>query len=132
MRIAKQLSVMLTNQPGRLAFLCGKLSAARVDIKAISVIESTEQAIVRMIVDKTAAARKAVMNADLPHSVTEVLFIEVADKPGTLARIANDLSKATVNIQYIYGSSGPGGREAMLVVGVDDINRAKKVFAVLS
>lgn len=131
MRVAKQLSVMLTNQPGRLAFVCSKLSAARVDIKAISVVESTEQAIVRMLVDKTAAAKKAMMLAGLPHTVSEVLFVEVTDKPGVLARLATDLSKATVNIQYVYGSTGPGGRDAMLVIGVDDINRAKKALAIL-
>ncbi len=125
MQAAKQLSVMLPNKPGQLAALCGKLAAAKVNIKAVAVVETTEQGIVRLVVDKTAAARKVVKKAGLGCVVSDVILVQMVNKPGVLGAVAAKLAKGKVNIQYIYGSVGPGAREAVAVVGVDNLAKAK-------
>jgi len=127
MRVAKQLSVTLPNKPGQLAALCKKLAAAKVNIRAISVVEATEQGIVRVVVDKTAAAKKAAKAAGLTYLTSDVILVEMVNKPGVLAGVAAKLAKAKVNIQYVYGSTGPGARDAIAVVGVDNVSRARKL-----
>ena len=98
MKVAKQLSVMLPNKPGQLAALCRKLAAARVNIRAIAVVETTEQGIARMVVDKTAAALKVVKAAKLGHVVAEVVLVEMMNKPGVLGRICTILGDHRVSI----------------------------------
>lgn len=128
MRVAKQLSVMLPNKPGQLAGLCKKLTAAKVNIRAVSVVETTEQGIVRLVVDKTAAARKLVKAAGLGCVVSDVILVEMVNKPGVLGRVAAKLAKARVNILYVYGTTGPGARDAVGVFAVDNLAKAKKVL----
>jgi len=127
MRVAKQLSVMLPNKPGQLSGLCKKLAAAKVNIRAVSVVETTEQGIVRLVVDKSAAARKVVKAAGLGCVLTDVILVEMVNKPGVLATVAAKLAKAKVNIQYVYGSVGPGARDAVAVFGVENLAKAKKL-----
>jgi len=129
MRVAKQVSVMLPNKPGQLEMLCKKLAAARIDLRAVSVVEGADEAIVRFVADKTAVARQLVKEANFGHVVNDVLLIDMVNRPGTMAKVAAQLTKAGVNIQYVYGSSAPGASEAAIVFGVDDLTKAKKVLA---
>jgi hypothetical protein len=119
---------MLPNKPGQLATLCGRLAKAKVNIKAIAVIETAEQGIVRLVVDKTGIARKVVKDAQYGYVVTDVVLVDMVNKPGVLSQVAKKLAKAKVNIHYVYGSTGPGAQEAAAVLGVDDIEVAKKVL----
>ena len=128
MKVAKQLSVMLPNAPGQLAMLCKKLAAAKVNIKAISVVETSEQGIVRLVVDKTAVARSVVKNAGLGHVETNVILAELANRTGELAKAAAALARAKVNIEYVYGSVAPGARDAAVVFGVADLAKARKLI----
>ncbi len=127
MRVAKQLSVMLPNKPGQLAALCRKLAAAKVNIRAVSVNETTEQGIVRLVVDKPGVAQKLVKDAKLGLVLTEVILVEMVNKPGVLGKVAARLAKAKVNVEYVYGSTGPGARDAVAVFGVDNLSKAKKL-----
>jgi len=127
MRVAKQLSVTLPNKPGQLASLCKKLAAAKVNIRAISVVEATEQGIVRLVADKSSVALGVIEKAGLGCVVSQVVLVEMANKPGVLAKVATKLSKAKINIQYAYGSSGPGAREAIAVLGVEDVKKARQL-----
>lgn len=128
MKIGKQLSVMLPNKPGQLAALCARLAAARVNVRAISVVETTEQGIVRMVVDKTVAARKVVKAMKVGCVEASVILAELPNKPGAMAKAAAKLERAGVNIQFVYGSVGLGAREAVAVFGVDNVAKARKVM----
>ena len=128
MRVAKQLSVTLPNKPGQLAALCKKLAGAKVNIRAVSVVECTEQGIVRLVVDKTGVARKVIKALGLGLVVSDVLMVELVNKPGVLAQVATRLAKSGVNIQYVYGSTGPGARDAVAVFGVANMAKAKKLL----
>jgi len=116
MKRARQLTVALPNQPGALAGMCEALAAAKVNIRAISVVDSTEACLVRVVVDNPAAARKALAEKGLSACETLVRLVELPDRVGALAEMAGRLAKRKVNIHYVYGSAGPGQGKSVIVV----------------
>lgn len=129
MKKAKQISVSLENRPGRLAHLCGCLAKGGVNIVAISVAETTEQGVVRMVVDKPAKALKLLDECcAVTCAVTDVLLVDLPNKVGALAKMADKLAKRRVNVSFVYGSTGPGGRKANIVVGAPNVSAAAKAL----
>ncbi len=126
MKILKQLSVFLENKPGVLARLCENFAAQKINIQGLSVSDTVDHAVVRLITSDPEAARALLESAGVLVVETDVLGLELADKPGELARIAELLSKAKINIEYAYGTTQePGG---ILVLRVSDIPGAKKLL----
>lgn len=120
---AMQFCVALNNQPGALAKLCGALSRAKVNLDALSVADNADCCWVRLLASPTAAARKALTRGRFDFCTQQVLALHVADRPGELERIAAKLTRAGVNINYVYGSNSPGG-SGLLVLSVSDLARA--------
>jgi hypothetical protein len=120
---------MLANKPGELSKVCKKLASAKVNIRAISVAEATEQGVVRMVVDKTGVARSTLKKAGLPYIASDVLLLDMPNKPGALATVLAMLAKGKVNLSYVYGSTGPGAQDAVAALCVDDLAKAKKVLS---
>ncbi len=129
MKAATQFSVMLPNKPGELGKLCRRLARAKVNIVAISVAETTEQGVVRLVVDGVSAARDALKKSKLSFVTARVLLVDLPNEPGALAEAAGALAAKKVNVQFVYGSTGRAGEEAAVVVGVDDVDAAKKVLS---
>lgn len=107
---AKQLCIFLENRPGVLSRLCRALSDARINLKAISVLDSLDHAVVRLVVDKPAAAKRLFEDHHLLVIENDVLALSLADRPGELGRIAARLAKAKLNISYVFGSAPNGSR----------------------
>ncbi len=128
MERATQLSVNLENRPGRLAELCDALAKAGINIRAISVIESTEQGLVRVVVDRTDNATKVLAECSFPFTETPVLLMDLTNEVGAMARIAKKLADSGVNISYVYGSAGDPGGKALLVLAISDMDRAERAF----
>ena len=122
-----QLSVCLENKPGTAAKLGEALRRAKVNVLAISVVDSAEACIVRLIVDNTAKAGMALTRAGMKPMRQSVLALDLPNEPGALAEAAAKLAGAGVNINYLYGSAPRGAEEAMVVLGVDDIKTAMTV-----
>ncbi len=120
----EQLTLFLENRPGILADLCAHLSDHRVNIRAISVLDSTDAGAVRLIVDDVALAKELLTAAGVAHRSTYCLSLEMPNNPGGFASIARILSVAGINIDYIYASSLPGAGAALGVFGVSDLDRA--------
>ncbi|MFW6158034.1 MAG: ACT domain-containing protein [Planctomycetota bacterium] len=130
MKAGTQFSVMLQNKPGELAKLCRKLARAKVNIAAISVAETTEQGIVRLVVEGVSAARKVLKKAKVGFVTSRVLLVDLENEPGALADAAGALADKKVNVQFVYGTTGPRkGDVATVVIGVDEVEKAKKVLA---
>lgn len=119
-----QISVYLKNEPGMLAKVTGALRARKVNIRAISVVDSADACIVRLVVANPAAARKALSRygATLQH----VLVLEMTDEVGRLDAVASKLARAGVNIQYVYGSAAGARKRSVIVFGVSDLAKAIK------
>ncbi len=125
-----QVSVFLENQPGRLAYLLKVLSDAGVNLRAMSVADTSEFGIVRVIVDDVEKAVEAIHEAGMTASRTEVLRAEIPDEPGGLANaIIKPLSEAGVNIEYTYAYSETTETSAIVVLKVDDLKAANAALA---
>ena len=128
MKVRKEITVALENAPGRLGHLCGCLAERKINILAISVVESANMGLVRMVVDKPAAAIKMIRECcPMTLNVCEVLELSAPNKPGILAKIAARLGKKRVNIEYIYGSVAGRGK-ATIILKPSSIKRAKPLL----
>ena len=129
MERAKQLSVLLPNKGGELAKLCGVLAGAQINIQGLSIVESTEHGIVRLVVDKPNAAASVLEQNSMLVTESDVLVIALPDKVGALREVAAKLTAAKVNINYVYGSAAQIGEPARIMLSVDRLSEAEAALA---
>ena len=123
----KQISIFLPNQPGVLAKFTKILMDNQINMRAVTVAETADYGILRIVVDKTDKAVEILKNENYLLSLTDVIAVNVPDKPGALHDIAEFLGNNNVNIEYIYSSTFLKG-EAIIVLRVDDNEKAMKTF----
>jgi hypothetical protein len=116
MRIAKQLSVFLENKPGTLSDVCEALAVDGVNILALSVSDTVDHAVVRLVVDQPEKAAHILGEAGLLVVENEVLMAEVPNRPGTLAAVAAAMAEADLNIEYAYCTAGDDQADGVLVL----------------
>ncbi len=126
--MVKQLTVFLENSPGRLAGLTRAIGNAGVNMRAMMVADTADFGVVRIICDRPDTAQEALESAGFGVSVTEVLAVEVPDRPGGLADVLEVLGGVGVNVEYAYCFVRPSGSCAVDVFKVDD-TRAAEVLA---
>ena len=129
MEKARQLSMLLPNKGGELAKLCRILSGANVSIVALSVVESTEHGIIRMVVDKPDDAVRVLEHNSMLVTQSDVLVVSLPHRAGALGEVAEKLVAARVNINYVYGSAAAPGEPANVMLSVDRIAEAEKALA---
>ncbi len=98
----EQISVFLENKAGRLAEVTRSLGEAGINIRALSLADTTDFGILRLIVDNYDAAREMLKSKGFTVGKTEVVAIEVPDHPGGLAQVLNTLAQANINVEYMY------------------------------
>ena len=98
----KQISVFLENKPGTLKKMTGVLADHQIDMRALSIAETKDFGIARMIVDDAFAAVNVLKNGDFIASLTPVLAFAVPDEPGGLSKLLTKFTAAGVNIEYMY------------------------------
>jgi hypothetical protein len=106
-----QFSVFLVNKPGVLAQVTGALAAEKINLLAMTLVDSQEHGVLRMVAENATQAREVLTKLNLPMTETEVLCVDLPNRPGALADVATMLGKEHININYAYVTSGaPGGR----------------------
>jgi hypothetical protein len=125
--VLKQISVFLPNQPGVLAKFTKILMDKNINMRAMTVAETADYGILRIVVDKTGEALNVLKEENYLVSVTEVIGVDVPDKPGALHEVAVILGENNVNIEYIYSSTLLTD-EAIIVLRVDDNDKAEKIL----
>jgi len=128
MEIAKQLSVFLANKPGMLADVCDELAKAKINIFALTISDTADHSVVRMVVSDHEKALQIFEERGVLTVESKVLLIENDNRPGSLAKISKKLAKAKINIEYAYLATGPKAKTGLLVMRVDDTKRALKVL----
>jgi hypothetical protein len=128
MQIARQLALFLENRPGMLARVCNALSAAKINIYAISSSDTVDHLVLRMIVSDPDKALEVFEQHGTLVVEREVLMIEGSNKPGSLARIAQKLADARINIEYAYCATSPNAQEGLLVLRTSNPKKALKVL----
>src|SRR5262249_10844041 len=106
MGTSKQVSVFLENKPGRLANVLSALAQEKVNITALTVMDSHEHNVLRVVTDDTSGTVKVLKDLGIPHAETDVLLVELRNQPGALAHVCEVLGLGHVNIDYAYCSSG--------------------------
>ena len=124
----KQLSVFLENKPGRLSLPCKALADAGIDILTLCMADTEKFGILRFIVRDWQEAQAVLEKAGCAVNVTDVLAIEVPDRPGGLMGILTVLEPSQINIEYMYAFTLKFGKNAVMIVRFDDPDRAVKVL----
>src|SRR5438874_1596011 len=124
MQVQTQFSVFLVNKPGVLAQVTRALADSKVNIVSMTLVDSQDHGVLRFVAEDAAKAREVVKKLNLPTTETEVLCMELSNRPGALADVAGLLGENHVNINYAYCTSGaPGGRSTG-IFKFADLNKA--------
>ena len=119
-----QLSLFVENKPGHLIAPCKLLAEAGINIVTLSLADTRQFGVLRLIVREWQRAREVLEAAGLVVAVTEVLAIEVSDRPGGLVELLGLFEQAGINVEYMYAFAGRLGDRAVLVFRFDDLDAA--------
>ncbi len=119
-----QISIFLENRPGHLSDICRALAKAGISIVTLSLADTSDFGIVRMIVDDWVKAKTVLTEAGHVVNVREVVAVTVPDCPGGMAQVLDVLDGAGVNIEYNYAFAFHHGEKAVLVFRFDDTDKA--------
>jgi hypothetical protein len=122
---ATQLAIFLANRPGALARVCEALANAKINVHALATSDTVDHSVVRMVVSDPTKALMLLGEAGVLALETEVLMIETASEPGVLAKIAERLAEAEVNIEYAYLAGGRGAEKGLIVLRPSDVEKAQ-------
>ncbi len=120
-----QLSVFVENRPGHLQGVLKILAEANINIITLTIAETSDFGILRMIVSNTSSAAEVLKREHITCSTTEVLAIEIDDKPGALYRAVDTFSKRNLNIEYMYAFNEKRNNKCVMIFRFDDIESAK-------
>ena len=125
-----QFSVFLVNKPGVLAQVTGALAKSKVNVVAMTLVDSQEHGVLRLVAEDAKSAREVLAKLNLPMTETEVLRLELSNRPGALADVATLLGENHININYAYCTSGAAGGHTTGIFKVADPKKAEKVLKV--
>lgn len=126
--LVKQISVFLENKSGRLAEVTDVLAKNSINISALSIADTTDFGILRLIVSSPVDAEKILKENGFTVSITNVIAISVNDKPGGLAEVLKILDKNSIGIEYIYAFVAKITDKALVIIRVEEIEKAVKVL----
>lgn len=124
----EQISIFIENKSGRLAEVSGVLGDAGVNIRALSLADTSDFGILRLIVNDTDKAFKVLREQNFTVNITEVIGVEVPDSPGGLSSILQILDKNNVNVEYMYAFVERSGDNAVIIFRFDNVDEAITVL----
>ena len=124
----KQISVFLENNAGRLAEVTRVLAEAGINIRAISIADTADFGILRLIVNNWEQALGALNKANFTTRVSDVAAVEVEDKPGSLAVVMDLFRKTMVNIEYLYASLEGETGKAVIIFKLEDHQKGLQIL----
>ncbi len=125
----KQISIFVENKPGRLSAVTNILKENNIDIRALSIADTRDFGILRLIVNDPQKACEALKDADCTVTLTDVMAVAVDDTPGGLAKIMELLYAGHISVEYMYAFISKTDKEAFVILRVEDNDTAEKIFA---
>ncbi|MBQ2676982.1 MAG: ACT domain-containing protein [Clostridia bacterium] len=122
--IIKQLSVFVENKKGRMAEITDILAKNDIDIRALSIADTTDYGILRLIVDNPQKAQETLKSAGMTVTLTGVIAIAIPDKPGGLSSAVKVLSEKDIQIEYMYAFLNPTDDTAFVIMRVENEDNA--------
>ncbi|MDR1956241.1 MAG: amino acid-binding protein [Treponema sp.] len=124
----KQISVFLENNAGRLGEVTGVLARAKINMRAISIADTADFGILRLIVDNTEGAVKALSAEGFTIRETDVAAVEIKDSPGSLAQVMELFQRSQVNIEYLYASLTGKAGKAVVIFKLEDHEKGLRIL----
>jgi len=127
-RVEKQFSVFLVNKPGVLAQVTGALAEAKINMIALTLMDASEHGVLRIVCEDSDKAREVLQRAHDHFTETDVLVMELINRPGAFASTVGKLAAAHINVNYAYCTGGARGGKTTAVFKVADLKKALKVL----
>lgn len=126
--MVKQISLFLENKKGRLAHVCRVIGDAGINIRALSIADTTDFGVLRLIVNDPEKAYEVLKNEGFVVSITDVLAIQVPDVPGGLAGVLEQLNSAGINVEYAYAFLGTTSKDALVIIRTENPGNAVSIL----
>ena len=127
--IVKQVCAFVENKTGRLSELADILASNDIDISALSLADSTDYGILRMLVSDPQKAVDVMKAAGVVAKITEALAVAIEDVPGGFAKVVNLLSEKNLEVKYMYASVGHIHGKALMILGIDNAAEAEQIIS---
>ena len=128
MYITTQFSIFMVNKPGVLAKVLSEFAQSKMNIIAMTMMDSVEHGVMRVVFTSPKKAEEVLSKLNMPHNETDVLCVTLDNKSGALATVAEKLAKNHINISYAYCTAGAKGGRTTGVLKVADMKKAIKVL----
>ena len=128
MYLATQFSIFMVNKPGVLAKVLNAFAEAKVNITAVTMMDSAEHGVMRVVGESTEKVCKVLEKLNMQYGRTEVLCVSLSNQAGALAKITQKLAEAHINISYAYCTAGAKGGRTTGVLKVADVKKAMRVL----
>jgi hypothetical protein len=128
MYVTTQFSVFMVNKPGVLAHILGEFAKVKVNITAMTVMDSVEHGVLRVVLDDPQKAEDVLVRSNMPFNKTDVLCVTLDNRAGALAIVAEKLAINHINISYAYCTAGAKGGHTTGVLKVADVKKAMKIL----
>lgn len=126
--ITQQLSVFVENKKGRLSAILGLLAENDIDLTALSLADTTEFGVLRLIVNKPEPAKKILNESGVIVKITNVLAVVLDDAPGGAAKVIDTLSKNDVSIEYMYAFDTKLTGKAIMIAKTENVEKANELL----
>ena len=123
-----QLAVFLSDRPGALARVCAALGEAGINIQALTISDTVDHSVVRMVVSDPTKALMLLGETGTLALENEVLMIDAANEPAVLAKMAERLAEAKINIEYAYMATGASSPKGLIVLRPSDVHKAREAL----
>jgi len=128
MQIHRQFSVFMVNKPGILAQVLDEFAKARINLMAMTMMDSVEHGVMRLVAASADPVRQVLDRLNMDYSETDVLCVTLSNRPGALAAVTRKLAEAHINISYAYVTAGARGGKTTGVLKVADVKKAMKTL----
>lgn len=128
LKAVTQFSVFLINKPGILSRVCDELASKKVNVIALTLMDSVEHGVFRLVAEDASRAREVLKSLNLPTTETEVVAAEMPNRPGAMADVCGTLNSEHISIKYAYVTSGAAGGRTLGIFKVDNLQKALKVL----
>ena len=128
MHIETQFSIFMVNKPGVLAQVLNEFADAKINIIALTMMDSVEHGVMRVVTGSLDKTRRVLSSLNMPSKESEVLCVNLSNKSGALAAVTQKLAEAHINISYAYCTAGARGGRTTGIIKIADVKKAMKVL----
>ena len=128
MHIETQFSIFMVNKPGVLAQVLNEFADAKINIVALTMMDSVEHGVMRVVTGSLEKTRRVLASLNMPSKESDVLCVNLSNKSGALAAVTQTLAEAHINISYAYCTAGARGGRTTGIIKIADVKKAMKVL----